>query len=43
MQPLTQGLIIANVVVFLIGPQFGNAFIGQFALWPIDSGLFMPW
>ena len=43
MPPLTQTLIIANVVAFLLERQFGNAIIGAFALWPFGSGLFMPW
>ena len=43
MPPLTQTLIIANVVAFLLERQFGNAIIGEFALWPFGSGLFMPW
>lgn len=41
--PLTQTLIIANVVVFLLEQMFGSAFTGRFALWPLASGLFMPW
>ncbi|MFZ5543119.1 MAG: rhomboid family intramembrane serine protease [Pseudomonadota bacterium] len=41
--PLTQTLIIANVVVFLLEQMFGSAFTGWFALWPLASGLFMPW
>ena len=43
MPPLTQTLIVANVVAFLLERQFGNAIIGEFALWPFGSGLFMPW
>ena len=41
--PLTQALIVANVVVFLLEQAFGSAFTGWFALWPLASGLFMPW
>ncbi|MDH3413658.1 MAG: rhomboid family intramembrane serine protease [Gammaproteobacteria bacterium] len=43
MPPLIQALIIVNVVAFLLEQQFGNAIFGWFALWPLGSGLFMPW
>ena len=43
MPPLTQALIITNVVVFLLQQLFGGAFTEMFALWPLGSGLFMPW
>ena len=43
MPPLTQGLIVANVLVFLLQQAIGNALTGWFALWPLGSGLFMPW
>jgi membrane associated rhomboid family serine protease len=43
MPPLTFTLIVANVGVFLLEQVLGNAFIGWFALWPLSSGLFMPW
>jgi len=43
MPPLTQALIITNVVVYLLQQLFGDAFTQMFALWPLDSGLFMPW
>jgi len=43
MPPLTQALIITNVVVFLLQQLFGGAFTKMFALWPLSSGLFMPW
>lgn len=43
MLPLTQVLIIANVAVFLLMQVAGSAIIGWFALWPLGSGLFMPW
>ncbi|HWS05145.1 MAG TPA: rhomboid family intramembrane serine protease [Burkholderiaceae bacterium] len=43
MPPLTQALIVANVVVFLLGLVMGPALTGWFALWPPASGLFMPW
>jgi membrane associated rhomboid family serine protease len=43
MPPLTQALIIANVVAFLLEQQVGGPLMGLFALWPLGSGLFMPW
>lgn len=43
MPPLTQGLIIASVVGFLLEQQIGGFMFGWFALWPLGSGLFMPW
>lgn len=43
MPPLTQALIIANLVAFLLLHQAAGVLIGNFALWPLGSGLFMPW
>jgi membrane associated rhomboid family serine protease len=43
MPPFTQGLIIANVLAFLFSQAAGSNLVGLFALWPINSGLFMPW
>ena len=43
MPPLTQALIITNVVVFMLQQLFGRAFTQMFALWPLSSGWFMPW
>ena len=43
MPPMTRALLIANVAVFFLAPYFGPAFFGIFALWPLGSGLFMPW
>lgn len=43
MPPVTQALLIANVAVFLIEQLLGVNLIGWFALWPLGSGLFMPW
>ena len=43
MPPMTRALLIANVAVFFLAPLFGPTFFGTFALWPLDSGLFMPW
>jgi|SRR5882672_6960057 len=42
MPPLTLALIIANVAAFLLEPLAGSI-AGWLALWPLDSGLFMPW
>lgn len=42
MPPVTQSLLIANVAVFLL-QQFMGSMVGWFALWPLRSGLFMPW
>ena len=50
--PVTQALLIANVVVFLLQQTVGGYALAQFMLWPIDSGdydpssqgfSFMPW
>jgi membrane associated rhomboid family serine protease len=43
MPPVTQGLLIANVLIFFVGEQLGPDIIGLFALWPWDTGLFRPW
>jgi membrane associated rhomboid family serine protease len=39
---ITQGIIVANVVVFVLGSTLGGALSGWLALWPIGAG-FMPW
>lgn len=40
MPPFTQALVIANVIVFLLEMQMGNALFQWFALWPgAGSGL----
>jgi membrane associated rhomboid family serine protease len=41
--PATQALIIANVAVYLLEMLGGGAIIRPFALWPLGSGLFLPW
>jgi membrane associated rhomboid family serine protease len=41
--PVTRGIIIANVVVFLLQQVAGNVLLGLFALWPIGDPLFQPW
>jgi membrane associated rhomboid family serine protease len=40
--PLTQTLIVANVVVFLLETLVGAGLIAPFALWPLGP-LFRPW
>ena len=43
MPPFTQTLIIANVAVFFLTQLTGFRAIDWFALWPTNSGFFMPW
>lgn len=43
MPVFTQGLIAANVAVFVLQQLLGNALTGWLALWPVGTGLFMPW
>ena len=43
MPPLTQVLIVANVLIFLLEQVLGYAMTSWLALWPLGSGLFMPW
>jgi membrane associated rhomboid family serine protease len=43
MPPFTQALIVVNVLAYLLQQQVGHVFTGWFALWPLNSGLFMPW
>jgi membrane associated rhomboid family serine protease len=43
MPPITQSLLIANVVMFLLQSQTGDSLETWFALWPLGSGLFAPW
>jgi membrane associated rhomboid family serine protease len=40
--PITQNLIIANVLAFLLELTFGDTMLSAFALWPFGSQ-FMPW
>ena len=42
MPPVTRALIIANVLVFVLELAAGDAFVRQFALWPLGAG-FAPW
>ena len=42
--PVTRGLILANVAVFLLEAMVGvNAMSAYLGLWPIGSGAFQPW
>ena len=41
--PATRGLILANVVVFLVQLLAWDTMLGLFALWPLQSGLFHVW
>ncbi|WP_291014544.1 rhomboid family intramembrane serine protease [Hydrogenophaga sp.] len=43
MPPLTQALIVVNVLAFFAQQWFGDLLIQWFALWPLSTGLFMPW
>ena len=43
MPPMTQALVVANVALFMLMQVTGDTIIGWFALWPLGSGLFMPW
>lgn len=48
MPPMIKNLLIINVVVFMLtfilfGGNSNNFLTVYFALWPLDSGLFMPW
>lgn len=43
MPPLTQALLVANIGVFVLQMLLGGGFATWFALWPLESGMFMPW
>lgn len=43
MPPITQALLLINVAVFCIDLFLGAGFTQAMALWPIGSGIFMPW
>ncbi len=43
MPPITQALLLINVAVFCIDLFLGPWFTQLMALWPVGSGLFMPW
>lgn len=40
---LTQVLLLVNIAFFLLEPLTDDSIAGWLALWPLDSGLFMPW
>lgn len=41
--PITQALLLINVAVFCIDIFLGPWFTQTMALWPVGSGLFLPW
>ena len=41
--PATRGLILANVIIFLVQQLDWDVALGLFALWPLASGLFHVW
>ena len=41
--PVTQTLIIINVLAFLLQSLLGDGLTAALALWPFDSSYFMPW
>lgn len=41
--PISQALLIINVVAYLLQTQTGDVMTYWLALWPLDSGLFEPW
>ena len=43
MPPITQALLLINVAAFCIDYFVGSWFTQVLALWPIDSGRFLPW
>lgn len=43
MPPLTQALLVANIGVFVLQMLLGGGIVQWFALWPLESGMFMPW
>lgn len=41
--PITQALLLINVALFAVDVLLGGVLSALFALWPVDSGRFMPW
>ena len=41
--PVTRGIIIANVAVFLLQQVAATVLVSLFALWPVGDPLFQPW
>jgi len=41
--PVTQALILINVAMFFLDDLLGKALTVNMALWPLQSGGFMPW
>ena len=40
---MTRILLVANIVAFFLAQTAGVELLRTFALWPLGSGLFMPW
>lgn len=43
MPTMTQALVALNILAFALQQFFADPLIQWFALWPLGSGLFMPW
>jgi membrane associated rhomboid family serine protease len=43
MPPVTKALMLICTAVFCLALLAGSTLVGWFALWPLDSGRFMPW
>lgn len=43
MPPMTQALLIVNVLAFALQQVMGSHLVQWFALWPLASEFFMPW
>ncbi|TBO34305.1 rhomboid family intramembrane serine protease [Aquabacterium lacunae] len=43
MPPITQALLLLNVALFCIDIALGESLSRWMALWPLESGQFMPW
>ena len=41
--PITQALLLINVALYAADLLLGHGLTALFALWPLDSGRFMPW
>ena len=41
--PITQALLLINVALFCLDLAFGHLLSQFMALWPLQSGYFMPW
>jgi membrane associated rhomboid family serine protease len=43
MPPMTQALLVVNVLAFALQQVMGSQLVQWFALWPLASEFFMPW